>query len=99
MVPWLQTTVVAVKLPPGMTLAGPLMEDTIRSGLLPTPISVPDAELLPSLSSTMPFQLSAMAPRYHKPLLGTLAHPFTETVAHAPGERLGTGALPTKASV
>src|SRR3954469_965998 len=98
MVPWLQTTAVAVKLPPGITLAGPVMEETIRSGLFPIPIWVPAFELLPSFSSMVPFQLSAMAPRYHRPLLGALAHAFTETVTHAPGERPGTGALPARES-
>src|SRR5688572_16514577 len=100
MVPWLQTTAVAVKLPPGVTLGGPETDDTIRSGLFPTPIWVPDtAELLPSLSSTMPFHPSTMAPTYHRPPGMPLADPLTETVAHCPGSRPGTGALLTTASV
>src|SRR5690348_12552819 len=59
---------------------------------------VPALELLPSLSSMMLLKPSTMAPRYHRPLLGTLAQALTGIVAQAPGARLGTEPLPSRKS-
>ena len=62
-VPWLQSSTLTVTCDPLVALAGPLTVETVKSGLLPTPICFPASRLLPSLLSATVLDGSAMAPR------------------------------------
>ena len=58
-VPWLHTCTCAESCCPGCALAGPVIDFTVKSGRLPTPIRYPELALLSSISSIWLFCGSA----------------------------------------
>src|SRR4051812_14066153 len=82
-VPWLHRVTDTATCPPGAALGAVVTCETTKSGLLPTPISVPAFALLSSKSSGSPLNGSTMAPTYQVP--GGGPKKVWVTTSHVPG--------------
>ncbi len=91
-VPWLHTVTETESCCPDVALAGPETADTMKSGLLPTPMRLPVWVLLFSISSEMKLCGSTTAPRYQAPSVEAYAGPCTVSAWHWPALRYGEAA-------